>query len=495
MTITTLLLTPWRARDRGWRWLATVITVLAFGGAIAARLFLHEAGWWLASISSLGVGEAMLWGFVFPSTLLLAVDARQLRLPGMARCAVVSLVVYALLSVLLPAGLLGLAGAPLGIVTLVLVLCCLGGMLFQLLPRFVAPVLGFMPMVLQTLPGRFTLPGPTMPGFVHWAAPASLLLLLTVIWRGYQLLRDEQPYQRSWSKPLLLQFRHFSGRNAWGGLAGGGMDVTRQLRDLPDWLRPGIDLRDTGPRRVVRSLRVALGPLFTPLTVAGRLKQWSFVVVPSLLLVLLMTLQKEHDPHAHAMSLWGRGSLFALIWFGAFGGSMLAAVAMMVIQQRWKKINAELPLLALLPGLGNAAQAKHNLLRATLGPPLFMQLILIVALVIVDVTGAHLGVPGLCLLLLAQFGGIGFMLAGILATVGGRPLSNWALGLLGLLGYALICISIFLPATSGPVAQIGMTGSIALAAAWASLIVALLWLGRRGWHGLQQRPHPFLPNA
>jgi hypothetical protein len=96
---------------------------------------------------------------------------------------------------------------------------------------------------------------------------------------------------------------------------------------------------------------------------------------------------------------------------------------------------------------------------------------------------------------LAQIGSSGFLLAGILATIGGRPLSNWALGLLALFGYALICISIFLPATSGRGMQLGMTGNVVLAIAWASLIVALLWLGRRGWRGLQQRPHPFMPNT
>jgi hypothetical protein len=495
MNITTLMLTPWRARNRGWHWLAIVIAVLAFGGAIAAKLFLHRADWWFASIFSLGVGEAALWASVFPSTLLLAVDARQLRLPGMLRCAVVSLLVYALLSVLLPAGLLGLAGAPLGIVTLLLVLCCLGGLLFQLLPRFVASMIGFMPMVLQTLPGRLSLPGPTTAGFTAWAVPAALLLLLAVIVRGYQLLHDGQPYHRSWGKPLLLQFRHLAGRNVWGGFAGGKMDATRQLHDLPHWLRAGADVRDTGPHRMVRSLRVAMGPLFMPLTAGGRLKQWSFVLVPSLLFVLLMALQKDHDLRAHTLSLWGRSSVFALIWFGAFGSAMLAAMAVTTVQQRWKKINAELPLLALLPGMRNAAQAKRNLLRATLGPPMFVQLMLIVALVLMNVTGAHLGVPGMSLLLLAQIGSSGFLLAGILATIGGRPLSNWALGLLALFGYALICISIFLPATSGRGMQLGMTGNVVLAIAWASLIVALLWLGRRGWRGLQQRPHPFMPNT
>ncbi|MHB1272436.1 MAG: hypothetical protein ACYCZD_06610 [Rhodanobacter sp.] len=32
-------------------------------------------------------------------------------------------------------------------------------------------------------------------------------------------------------------------------------------------------------------------------------------------------------------------------------------------------------------------------------------------------------------------------------------------------------------------------------AGWIFLIAVLLWLGHRGWRGLRQRPHPFLPNG
>lgn len=90
--------------------------------------------------------------------------------------------------------------------------------------------------------------GANRAGFVQWSAPVALLLLLAVILRGYRLMRDGQPYERSWAKPILLQFRHFAGMNAWGGMANGGVNTTQQLRDIPDWLHTGVDMCSVGPQ-------------------------------------------------------------------------------------------------------------------------------------------------------------------------------------------------------------------------------------------------------
>jgi hypothetical protein len=493
----TLMLTPWRARQPAWSWLALAIAVLAVGSAIAVALFAHKPDWWVASTFCLGAGAALLWAFVFPRVLLLAIDARQLRLPSMARYVAASLAGYGLVSVLLPAAVFGLCGAKATVVACLLALWCLGGLLFQLLPRFLAVFIGFLPMALQTLPVSISLPGPLAPGFVHWAAPAIPAMLLVAGWRWYRLWHDERPYEASWNKPLLLQFRCVGGWNTWTGFAGGTPDMTRQLRNTPDWLRPQVDLCGTGPGRIGPSLRIALGSLFMPLTMAGRLKQWSLLVLPSLLFVVLMALQKDHHPHpVQVGSLWGRGTLFAMIWFGAFGSSILAAIAIITVQQRWRKANAELPLLALLPALGSGSDLRRDLLRAVMLPPLCVQAALIAVLIFLDLAGAHLGVLATLLLLLSQFGSAGFLLASTLAIIGGRPLPDWQLGLLAILGYVTICISTLLPVLDGNGSQlhIGQAGCAMLAVMWATLIVALLWLGRRGWLGLQRRPHPFLPN-
>jgi len=42
------------------------------------------------------------------------------------------------------------------------------------------------------------------------------------------------------------------------------------------------------------------------------------------------------------------------------------------------------------------------------------------------------------------------------------------------------------------VASALVTANHALVVAWLALALFLLWLSRRGWHELQQRPHPFL---
>ena len=57
-----------------------------------------------------------------------------------------------------------------------------------------------------------------------------------------------------------------------------------------------------------------------------------------------------------------------------------------------------------------------------------------------------------------------------------------------------ITIAVPLLHDDGPIV-LGNVGAGWLAAGWAAVTVALFWLGRRGWRGLQQRPHPFLPNG
>src|SRR6185312_13379806 len=137
------------------------------------------------------------------------------------------------------------------------------------------------------------------------------------------------------------------------------------------WLQPVADLRDCGPGHPVRSLRIALGGLLMPLTMTAHLRQFAFVIVPSLLFVVLMTLQGVHRHGVAALlTAWHDGGLIMLIWFGAFGSMMLAFFCIGQVWQLWQKPNAELPLLALLPGLDGSAQVKRDLLHAILLQPM-----------------------------------------------------------------------------------------------------------------------------
>ena len=166
-----------------------------------------------------------------------------------------------------------------------------------------------------------------------------------------------------------------------------------------------------------------------------------------------------------------------------------AEMASNVLDLRWSKTNAELPLLALLPGLGHGRDVRRALLRAAVLAPARGQLVGLTLFVIVaallhqgwQVDAAMLGMTLIAL---------GMLAASALAVLGGSPICGWPKGLLLLL-LALITLTV-LSFTTGPQWQPLRLAHLGIG--WAALALWLIWLGRRGWRGLQQRPHPFLPN-
>src|SRR6185312_6520291 len=331
----------------------------------------------------------------------------------------------------------------------------------------------------NALPSSIALPGPVDPDFFHFAMLAAGALLLMIVLCWHRLLHVANPYESGWTQPMVMQFRFASRRagwNPWTGFGGGihGVDSTQRIRRRPSWLQPVADLRDCGPGHPVRSLRIALGGLLMPLTMTAHLRQFAFVIVPSLLFVVLMTLQGVHRHGVAALlTAWHDGGLIMLIWFGAFGSMMLA----------------------LLPGLDGSAQVKRDLLHAILLQP--MRVLALLLLVLLMLTASlHLSARASLFVLLGQLGSIGFMVAFTLTIIGGRPLGPWATGALAIFGCILINVSLFVPTLSDP-GQMKLGGGTLpdlFVVGWVVLAVALPWLGRRGWRGLMQRPHPFLPN-
>lgn len=501
MNLRTLILAPWRASKPAAQGTTLLLLVLAMLGAIAAGVYSSKPAWWVGPAMIMGIGEGFLWAFMMSSTVLLAIDARQLRLPGIQRSVIASLLLYGLLAVAVPTAVLSLFGGHPGATGALIMLFCVGGFAFALLPRYLGTAMCLIPATLNALPPSITLPGPVDPDFFHFAvlAAGALLLMIALCWR--RLLHVANPYESGWTQPMVMQFRFAARRagwNPWTGFGGSihGVDSTLQIRRRPNWLQPEADLRDCGPGHSVGSLRTALGGLFMPLTLMARLRQLAFVVVPSLLFVLLITLQDVHRHGAAALlAVWHDGGLIMLIWFGAFGSMMLAFICMGQLWQLWQKPNAELPLLALLPGLDDSAQVKRDLLHAILLQPMRALALLLLVLLTLTVS-LHLGTRAALFVLLGQLGSIGFVVAFTLTIIGGRPLGPWATGALTIFGCILINVSLFVPTLSDP-GQIKLGGGTLLelfVVGWIVLAATLLWLGRRGWHGLMQRPHPFLPN-
>lgn len=460
--------------------LAAIAIALGWGGG--------EKDNWLAASALYSAGLLMLWAFPFPCLLLLAMDARALRLPGVQAQILPSLLLWALLC-LLPLIALN-AGQP-GHLPSALLLCALlmaGALCFSLLPRYVALVIGLSPSLLHAALGQWSIAGPADPGFAHWALPllAGLVAIAAIRWR--QLLHAGSATLQGWSSPIVMQQRQ--GRwGAWSGLGDGRMSLAR-----PEWLRIEPALAGTGPQAPRRSLRVALGGWYLPQTAGSYLRQLGFmlaIVALPLAGSAWLGLQQRHDPQlgAFARGLWvGLGS-----GLGVMAGPITSLLTGLWLYRRWNRPQGELSLLGLLPGLGEPAQQRRQLLHAGLSLPLLAHAALLLLLASAGLSQASLH-PLLQLPLLSQLGCAMVTVAVVLHLLAGRELKQAApIGLL-VAGFALNLLSYI-------VTTVRVREPAAIPMAWlatlltAELILLLLaaWQALRGWQAMQRRAHPFLP--
>jgi len=497
MHLSDVLLVPWHSTRRPLRWLSLSILTACSLGAVAAGHFASGPEWWLAGTTVYAFGAAYAWAFWLSTMLLVAIDARKLRLPGMQSAVHASVLLYGFLSVTMPALLLGALGADASRVALLTTLAVVGGLAFVLLPRWCAMVLGFLPALATSLRHLFKLPPFADPHWLTWCALALLVLSAVDALRWRQLLHNATDNELGLGSAMVMQFRRQSAAGNWSGLQ--QMDSGQLIRQRPDWMQPRADLRRTGPQDTIRTLRVALGGWYMPKTVAGHLRSVAPVLLPIALMVPIMALMFAGNHTTDVMHAAVTSFGFGLVWGVLFGTLMLTAMATVLIRQRWQRSNAELPLLALLPGLGDAGHVRRSLLRAALTIPLVTQLLLSAAMLAVALVAArfiHLGNIALLLIVLPQLAAAGTMVAQVLCTLGGRKLPTWIEWLIYGPFFVLFFLSIFLPATA--MGQHPWRGaSLAqpwLLVAWLAMAIVLAWLGRRGWRGLLARPHPFLPN-
>lgn len=244
-------------------------------------------------------------------------------------------------------------------------------------------------------------------------------------------------------------------------------------------------------QHAARSLRVALGNSFMPLSAASRVRQLIILLLVFSVVAGLLALQASGyggDPDEHTPPF---GGINTLLWAAPLVGAMMAWGGERVLRLRWARCNAELPLLALLPGLGDATQVKRALLRASLGPALSLQVLLLVASVLLAVWWHLADRSDLLLLLIGQLADMGLLLALVLAVFGGTSLRGGDGVAMGLVGSIWFTVLIFSAASLGKAAPGPVMASL-LAVGWATFAIWLLWCGRRGWRGLERRPHPFL---
>ncbi|WP_114240968.1 hypothetical protein [Dyella sp. C9] len=492
MNFRALLLAPLRCSHAAMRWVTLAVLALCIGGGIVFAIFTSKPNWLWGVMALYGAGIGYVWAFYLSSLVLLAIDARRLCLPGVQRTVEAAVLFYAALSVLPAAALCGLFGGDMLATALLLSLILLGGLSFALLPRYFAMVIGLLPALHSSFAETLPIPGPTDPRFLAWApyAVAALALLSVLRWR--RLLHSESTSTTGLSDAMVLQYRRSGWGNGWGSA---GIDSTQQVRQRPDWMQPQVDLRHAGPERPATALRIALGNSYLPKTLMGHVR----TLAPTLLMLLVpaavIALVFNRSHLTSSGMLWSLAAV-SLGWGCLYGSMGVAIGIVMPLTQRWRKANTELPLLALLPGLGNQAQAKRQLLRTSLLRPLLLQAVLCTLLLAAAIY-MHVGASALLLIVMSGLGSALCLVACLLCVIGGRPLSGWALaGVMTALG-VLIGGASYIPGSMisrQPWTPPALYTAVLLGL-WVALAALLAWLLRRGWQGWRRRPHAFIPNA
>lgn len=488
MSWSTLLLTPLRCGQRSLRWLSLAIVVLCIGGAVAVGIFSSRPDWPTTSAIILGFALLYLWAFHFSGAFLLALDARLLRVPGAGRSVVASLLLYAALCVVPATLVLGLFGGHMAIIATLLSLTIVISLAFALLPRYIAMWFGFLPGIHLALHQYLPIPGPKSMHFIDWAVPASVLVLLVVVLRWRQLLHVERSRQQGMRGALVMQYRR---GGAWGSTC---MNTTGALRSRPDWMQGGADLRRVGPDRPGPTLRVSLGGWYVPRTLSGHLRTHGLALLGMLLFIPVMVLLFAND-HGHA-DLWKGFAVGIIGWLGVFGAFMLYNLSTYLLRRQWSRVNTELPLLALMPGLGAPAAVKRTLLHASLGMPV-KGLALLLVLVLVAASLLHIHGPGLVAVVLSQAGPAVAAVAMGLDVFSGRPLALWITRVISIVLLVLVALSLFLPLTGLGRHPLPHSHGLMLALflAWGVFALVMGFIARRAWSAYGRRPHPFLPLA
>jgi hypothetical protein len=489
MNAVPMLMMPLRTTAPGMRWLLLGILGLLVLASVAFEVLSHQSDASLVAAVITGYGEFFVGMLLLAPFVLLAIDARQLRLPTIQRSIVFGLILYGALLVVVPSAILGSIDGNTASIVPILTLGLMIGLAIGLLPRYFSVALGMSPILFSLLKHRLSLPQPAF--LVLWAVIA--LLGVICAWCWWRQMRVPDPYRQGFGKPMVLQVRH-ANRIGWSdwNIGSGPLGSTRQIRSQPQWLQAVADLRNTGPTYPKRSLRVVLGGWLMPRTWPSALRRWAIVLATPATFAILLALTRGL-PSTSVVADIVRSLTFGVwVWCGEYGAIGLSLVVVLIVQQRWRRANAELPLLALLPGLGRGAELIKHLMTATLGRLLCIQFVVFVSLLVIG-SAKHVDGLSLCILLLGQVAAAAFALTFALANFGGRPLPTWSLVLIAgicftLIGLDNVCLPFF---SNSPV--VGTLPRVLLIAGWLVLLLALGWLSRRGWRGLQRRPHPFLP--
>lgn len=485
MNAATVWMLPWRSTSTGFRWMTVALMALVWVLALSVQHLQQTRGsFWVPAFVA-AYGQLFAGAFLLAPGLLLAIDAKQLCLPRVQQQIVLGIVLHAAVWIAFPSLLLIMAGSSWAMTIGLQTAGMVAGLTLGLLPQALVVIAFIAPTFFSLM--KLHVPYPTSvqtPAF--WMIVAALLLVCVFCWRRY--LRMADPYRAGVATPFavrmcLISRYGWKNGNAWYLPS----ENTQHIRNRPKWLRAIPQLRKGGPRRPVRSLRIALGGWLMPQTWLSIIIQWSSIVLPIAALLAMFHMRSSLP----ISDIWRMLPFNVYAWLADFTTLMLGLLATMLVQQRWSKANGEVSVLALLPGLGKRTSLVKNVLCASLLPTLCLQLV-IAALIMLAAFFQHASRLDLAMVVLTQLTALAFAPAFNAAAIGGRALPPWVAGLI--VGVSFSLVGIGTGASEAASASVTHSSAIIQVVIAISLILLgfLGWLGARGWRGLQQRPHPFL---
>ncbi len=492
-----ILKVPWLAtvKSRNW-WLLPLVlwaTWTMILGNDSGNL--HDVSWRRWSLVALTLGVATLWGGI-ANTLNLVRDAHVLRLPQAKRDADSCLLVYALLSIVAPAVILGTLFGDMLALAALLWLAAAAALAARLMPTLwtIAMMIPAFVAYLLASTGRIHVPWPGEAGFLAWTIPVAALLAAIAIRRWHILQRIDATSLSRWGRPGVLNVRQ-TRLNRLHGNAFSAATVAGRARDARQ--SSTRRLRNIGPDHPVRSIRLALHRQMQPLDAFETGKR---VLSPQQILAIIVA--------AFALLVLLAQHSFARATIVQFTPMMLMVVGIVMaaygtffwrpIDARWRGQHPDTALLALLPGLGAPFQIRQRLLRACVQPVVEWALRVTLIAVVIFLL---LRVPAMSFLYLALMAASGVLMATALTVnmLGGKPFAPVAAGIFYLTGIVLAALTAFWGVqgfgSSAPALRIPPIPAAVCVTLWAVWLVFLTTLTWRGWRALQSRPHPFLANA
>ncbi len=433
-----------------------------------------------------GFFAAACWALVGSRLLLVQRVLRHSRVPDAGRSVGIALALLAVPTVALPALVLaithGLTLASLALL-LLLLLCSVAGLLWALGPWLVAVIIMFTfyaVMLVSSLPALAWLRLPR-----DTRGPALLLLALALagylmwLWRAW-LDRDPADY-RVLSVPWVMRQGDQPGLD---GLVS-AFAVRRRLQSRDGRSAEGRRMLPLDCRKPAIVIRCCLG---RPYIFVSRRELHTTIAV-----LLLFGL-------SGALGGWllhwsAPGMVLALGGMAMMMLPLLLATGMLSL--RLKAYPDFLTELALLPGLGSAAEARRHVLHAMLGRG--QRRFALMAFSVMLLAFA-LGAPPTLLMLMLALTVLAFVgnIAAILDTWAMRPAPSLLRRTVLPLGwFALIALVVFtglfvIGGNTGAGSGLNRMIVLVLSIGWALAIPALLTRLVIDWHRFQRRPHPFV---